>query len=208
MSHYRKHYPKNAGAPKDANSSEPVIQPRGPAEQALLSSLFAELFQTEQSASLHSEREAMRLGDIPPAEALRGVAAHASGVLKELPGLAERHHLPVSVAGLALGRFLSASRQLVIDRIVEPERSYRGTLSGMRHGVDVVELIRHAAHAQHNAELETWCTEWLHKRTHLVKRVGKELEWFGKDAAASIGKAPTDGSSGRLVARLLSLIPS
>src|ERR1700741_38958 len=51
--------------------------------QRLLNSLSKDLFQTEMSAPQHCRREAERLGDTAPADALRGVAIHAESVLQE-----------------------------------------------------------------------------------------------------------------------------
>ena len=57
---------------------------------------MTELFQTERSAYRHPIREAKRLGDVPPAIALRAVAAHANEVLDELPKLARARGLAVA----------------------------------------------------------------------------------------------------------------
>jgi len=208
MSHYRKHRNKNNQPAESATSSqgteESVVNSASAAtEHELLVGLFRELFQTEQSAKLHPVREANRLGDVPPATALRMVAAHAESVMQELPALAEKNQLPISGAGIMLGSFLSNCRQLVIDRIVEPERSYRGTLIGMRHGVDLVGLIRHVARVQNNRELAAWCENWLDERTPLVEAVAKELAWFAQTPEA----ATTQPVVLKLVSRIKSLIP-
>ena len=36
-------------------------------------------------------------------------------------------------------------RHFVVDRFVDVEQSYRGTLLGMRHGLDLVRLLREVA---------------------------------------------------------------
>lgn len=146
--------------------------------QELLRSLFHELFQTEESASLHPRREAARLGDSPPAQALNAVARHAQQVLQELPALAESRKLPVSRVGQLVGRLFSDARQWVADRMLEPERSYRGTLLGMRHGVDLVLLIRDIARVEGDSDLEVWCSVWLAEREPLIESVAYELRWF------------------------------
>lgn len=157
-------------------------------EQALLKSLTHELFQTERSADVHPQREAERLGDIPPAEALRAVSAHAHEVLQELPALAKKHGLPDSFAGQAIGEFFSDMRQLLADRLIEPERSYRGTLLGIRHGVDLVELMRQVARVRGNGELAEWCAGWLAKRQPLVDAVAAQLAWFAQFPDQATGK--------------------
>src|SRR5690242_9013689 len=111
----------------------------------LLERLFHELFQSEASASRHPRREAQRLGATPPAHALIAVARHASRALAELPDLARASGLPVSDLGRRLGVLFSRARQLVFDRLVDSEKSYRGTLLGMRHGLDLVHLLREVA---------------------------------------------------------------
>ncbi len=149
----------------------------------LLVTLTRELFQTERSASLHPIREAERLGDIPPAHALRRVAEHALGILARLPVLARAHALPVSTAGERAGGLFSFVRDALADRLIDPERSYRGTLLGMRHGIDLVRLMRDTAHAASDEDLEVWCGVWLDERTPLVEACAERLAWFAAHPA-------------------------
>jgi hypothetical protein len=145
----------------------------------LLPSLMTELFQTERSAYRHPIREAKRLGDVPPAIALRAVAAHANEVLDELPELARARGLTVSGVGTVIGETFSDVRQFFADRMIDRERSYRGTLLGMRHGIDLVRLVRAAAEDEADTELVSWCERWLEVRERLVAGVERELDWFG-----------------------------
>lgn len=147
-------------------------------EQTLLCNLIPELFQTEKSAIKHPRREARRLGDCPPAQALLAVSAHAEAVMRELPALCKRCELPVSRAGQALGALFSGTRELITDRLMDRERSYRGTLLGMRHGIDVVLVVKHASQRSGFTELASFCDRWLGERIPLVKRVEDELAWF------------------------------
>lgn len=157
-----------------------AARPRGlDPHRALLASLFDELFQTERSAEIHPPKEAERLGDTPPAHALRAVAHHAIPVNAELPNLAASRGLPVSKAGSAIGDAFSTTRRMLTDPAWEAERSYRATLLGMRHGLDVVKLIRATADAAGDPDLVAWCTEWLAVREPLVEEVGRQLDWFG-----------------------------
>jgi hypothetical protein len=149
-------------------------------EYKLLSSLARELFQTEQSAATHCRREAHRLGSCPPAWALLAVAEHATEVLDALPAVAERHGMPVSAGGRIVGKVFSAVRHLFADRVIEAERSYRGTLLGIRHGVDVMRLLEHVAMVLNDAELANWCEDWLDTRNDLVARVEEGLAWFAR----------------------------
>jgi hypothetical protein len=145
----------------------------------LLPSLMTELFQTERSAYRHPIREAKRLGDVPPAIALRAVAAHANEVLDELPKMARARGVKAAGVGTIIGETFSDVRHFFADRLIDRERSYRGTLLGMRHGIDLVRLLRAAAEDEADAELVSWCDRWLDVRERLVAGVEGELDWFG-----------------------------
>jgi hypothetical protein len=155
-------------------------------EYKLLKTLGHELFQTETSAAWHCRREAKRLAASPPAWALSAVADHAEGVLRELPALAERHGMPISVGGHLVGRAFSALRQTFADRVIDQERSYRGTLLGIRHGIDVVRLLEHVAVVLNDAELANWCEGWLDARVELTARVEDGLAWFARHPVEAI----------------------
>lgn len=209
MSHYRKHNHKHNAAEGNlqqaaAGAADQTALRDGEApEHALLVTLFRELFQTERSAQLHPLREAKRLGDAPPAAALRAVSEHATRVLAELPALAEENDLPVSKLGKSIGTLLSNAREFVIDQLVEAERSYRGTLAGVRHGVDLVELIHHVAEVQGKRELADWSTAWLRERKPLVDELVKSLQWFAqRPKEATARSLPL-----QLIGQLKSLLP-
>lgn len=147
-------------------------------EHAFLANLVRELFQTERSAKAHPVVEANRLGDVPPARALRAVSAHAERVLAELPALMEARDLPVSAGGSAVGEAFSTLRDHLADHLLNTEKSYRGTILGMRHGIDLVALIQDVAAASGDAALAAWCSRWLEARRPLVEAVACELAWF------------------------------
>lgn len=149
-----------------------------PPEHAWLATLILELFQTETSARLHPLVEAERLGEVPPALILRAVAEHAAEALEQLPPLVTQHNLPISHAGKQLGAALSSLRDHFIDLLINLEKSYRGTLIGMRHGVDLVELVHHTAREQGDDALAEWCAAWLERRRPLVEAAARELRWF------------------------------
>jgi hypothetical protein len=146
----------------------------------LLPSLMTELFQSERSAYRHPIREAKRLGDVPPAIALRAVAAHANEVLDELPELARARGLEVAGVGTMIGETFSNVRHFFADRLVDMERSYRATLLGMRHGIDLVRVLRAAALDEADLDLASFCDRWLAVRERLALGVERELEWFGR----------------------------
>lgn len=162
----------------EAQRSDPAPSNKGRPEHAWLSNLMRELFQTERSAKEHPTVEAERLGDVPPAHAMRAVAEHAEAALADLPRLAKAHDLPDSAGGEAAGKALSILRDTFGDLLLSVEKSYRGTLLGMRHGVDLVELIREVAHGEGIPELAAWCSAWLDRRRPLVEAAAKELAWF------------------------------
>ncbi|WP_437590031.1 hypothetical protein [Sorangium sp. So ce1000] len=166
--------------------------------RAFLASLVREVFQTERSAMIHPRIEAERLGDVPPAHALRAVSTHAEATLSELPPLLRERGLPTSVGGLVVGEAFSALRDRLADHLLSTERSYRGTLLGMRHGVDLIELLQYVATVEGDAPLAAWCARWLSMRRPLVEAVSDELAWFAARPARAMRAAKDD-----LIAHLL-----
>lgn len=160
--------------------------------RSLLKTLMREYFQTETSAALHCRREAERLGDTPPAYALRAVAAHADEVLATLPALAKRHDLPVSAFGSATGALFSQLRDKLGDMLIDSERSYRGTMLGCRHGIDLVKLMAHATAETKDLELAEFLQTWLSTRIVLMQNLEDELAWFAKnpDQARKTARPP------------------
>lgn len=147
---------------------------------------MTELFQSERSAYRHPIREAQRLTDVPPAIALRAVAAHANEVLDELPELARARGIEIATAGIIASETFSNVRQFFADRFIDLERSYRGTLLGMRHGIDLVRLLRAAADDEADKELVAFCDRWLPVRERLVAGVERELDWFGHNPRVAL----------------------
>ncbi|MET0285736.1 MAG: hypothetical protein ABW352_14750 [Polyangiales bacterium] len=161
-----------------------------PNQRTLLNNLTREIFQTETSAVRHGQREAERYdAGAPPAHALRAVSTHAERVLIELPGLAERAGLIISKGGILVGELFSQGRDKLADLLIDRERSYRGTLLGMRHGIDLFRLTQEFADAANNYELRDFAKQWLEERTPLVQRVDEELRWFAQnpDVAVQVG---------------------
>lgn len=158
-------------------------------QKTLLNNLSRELFQTETSAARHCAREADRLGSTPPALALRAVVVHAEKVLEQLPGIAERNGMVVSKGGKVAGELFSQLRDKLADLLIDSERSYRGTLLGCRHGLDVVRLLLQVAVVLGNDELDNFCTAWLNTRSVLVQQLEDELAWFAKHPADAVANA-------------------
>lgn len=195
--HRDNHHPSTQHTSQPAN--RPVGRRRRRAERPdqevahqqheLLVGLFRELFQTERSAERHPMREAERLGDTPPAQALRAVSWHAASVLRELPALAMSANLPDSTAGRTLGELFSLIRDNVADRFIDAERSYRATLLGLRHGVDLARMIQRVADASGQVEIGGFCTRWLAAREPLVHDVEQALSWFAANPDVALHEA-------------------
>jgi hypothetical protein len=160
-------------------------------QRTLLDNLTRELFQTETSAHRHSLREADRLGQTPPARALRNVSEHAKSILAELPALAERNGMIVSKGGMLTGETFSQLRDKLADMLIDSERSYRGTLLGMQHGIGVVRLLQQFAEVNGMSDLDQFCLVWLSTRGTLVQQVEAELGWFAKHPAEAVKFART-----------------
>ncbi|HEY6878470.1 MAG TPA: hypothetical protein VI299_10655 [Polyangiales bacterium] len=139
-----------------------------------------EFFQTETSASRHCRREAARLGEAQPAHVLRAVADHADQVLATLPALAKQHDLPISATGAALGALFSEARDKFADLLIDRERSFRGTLLGVRHGLDLARLIHFAITETCDLGLEEFIENWIATRVVLVQNLEDELLWFAR----------------------------
>jgi hypothetical protein len=161
---------------------------RDKAEQ-LVMNLVRELYQTETSAVRHCRREADRLGEVTPAQALRAISEHAAYAVQELPEICAREQLPVSGLGALTGAVFSELRDKLGDVLIQSERSYRATLLGTRHGLDLVKLVGHAADAAGKLDLESFCQSWLTTRSVLVLRAEEALVWFSQHPEEAVRQA-------------------
>lgn len=164
------------------------MKPTDSEYRELLISLFRELRQTERSAQVHGAREAKRVSGAPQ-EALVAVSEHAARINRELPELMRSEELPTGRVGRAVGAMFSSIREAVADRLVDLERSYRGTLLGLRHGVDVIKMIRHLADACGRVEIGGFCTRWLDEREPMVARAEHAMSWFAHHPARAHARA-------------------
>jgi hypothetical protein len=154
------------------------------AERDLFRKLARELFQTETSAVVHGRREASRLAGTPVASALLQIAAHAEASLATLPP-SFRQDMTLKL-GEPVGKLFSNVRQLFVDRMIDRERSFRGTLLGCRHGIDLVRLLQPLAVRLGEASLAEWCTNWLETRERLVEQATRQLTWFASHAEEAV----------------------
>ena len=153
----------------------------------LLKTLLIEMAQTERSAKEHPRKEANRLGfDEAPAKALLAVRAHAERRLPEFERLAGPSR---SSVGETIGYTLSLVRQAVGDKLISKEKSYRGTLVGLHHGVDCALLTRAVATSCGRTELVDFLSNWLEEREPLVAGCQRELQWFASHADVASERA-------------------
>jgi hypothetical protein len=146
----------------------------------LRSKLCRELSQSEQSARVHPLREARRLGDVPPAAVLRALSAHAERLRPRLESLVRRDQTIGDQLGRSVGSLFSACRHLVFDRLIDTERSYRGTLLGFHHGLDVARLLREVARRAGDSYLEAFCEELIVTRRPLLDQAEATMAWFAE----------------------------
>ncbi len=159
-------------------------------DDKLLRGLFRELFQTETSAHEHCHVEAERLGaSTSPARAMQAVSEQAAQVLAALPGLARERGLPPSEGGKVVGKMFSVLRDDAADLALSLEQSYRGTMLGMRHGMDVVALLEKVAERRSDGGLVRWCQQWRADRQPLMIAVESQLSWFAYNAAEAMKPA-------------------
>ncbi len=144
----------------------------------LLDKLLRELQRSETQAIEHAPREARRIGEAAPVQALRDVALHAHQLRSRFYGAIEGHG--VFPGEGRLGATFSTLRQLVADRVYDAERAYRGALLDLRHGVDVVRVLREVSRLEELFALIRWCDDWLAVRRTLIARVEAQLAWFAE----------------------------
>lgn len=158
-----------------------------PESRRLLEKLIREITRAEIQAIDAPAREGKRIGEMPPVLALREVALHAQMMRPRFELLLQAHEIPLHRSGL--GTTLATLRHLVVDRVVDAERSFRAALLDLRHGIDVVKLLREVVRRQMLFGVIRWCDDWLGARRTLVARVEAQLAWFAEQHAIAIGYA-------------------
>src|SRR5688500_10899873 len=144
----------------------------------LLEKLLRELVRSEVQAVEHAPREAKRIGETAPVQALRDIACHALAMRPRFAQVLEGHDIAAGRGGITAT--LSTLRHLVTDRIHDAERAYRAALLDLRHGLDVVRVLREVARLEELFALIRWCDDWLAARRTLVTRVEAQLGWFAE----------------------------
>ena len=159
---------------------------RAPERRRLIDKLLREVGRAEAQAIEHAPREIKRVGHTPPTAALFDVARHAATMRPRFEEMMRAHDLPHGRARIRAT--LSNLRHLVVDRLADAERAYRSALLDLRHGMDVVKLLREAARRETLFGIIRWSDDWLGERRTLVARVEANLGWFAEQAR---GVAPT-----------------
>jgi hypothetical protein len=149
-------------------------------DRRLLDKLIREISRAETQATEHAPREAKRIGDVPPVLALRDVATHAAVMRSRFVEMLSAHEIRLGRTGI--GATLATLRHLVVDRVTDAERSFRTALLDLRHGVELVKLLREIARREVLFGVIRWCDDWLGARRTLVARVEAQLEWFPEQA--------------------------
>lgn len=161
----------------------------------LLEKLLRELVRSEDQVVEHAPREAKRIGETAPVGALRDVAVHALAMRPRFQQLLDGHGLVLARGGISAT--LSTLRHLVTDRMHDAEHAYRTALLDLRHGFDVVRVLREVARLEELFGLIRWCDDWLPARRTLVARVEAQLPWFASQAfLPALAEEPrSDGDS-------------
>jgi len=150
--------------------------------------LCRELSQSEHSAIVQPRREARRLGDIPPAHSLLQIAAHAEAMRPRLDALISGRRATAHGIGLGklVGQVFSTLRHFLFDRMLDTERSFRGTLLGLDHGIDIVRMLSAICERDGDEHLAVFCEEWLSTRIALVEGARCCLAWFTAQPAIAL----------------------
>ena len=153
-----------------------------PERRRYLGRIVREVWRAEVVMIEHAAREARRLGeDAPPAIALCAIAEHAAAMQPRFTTVITGHELPLVRSGL--GASLAMLRDRIVDRIVQGERAYRIAMLDLRHGLDIVKLLREATRNDRLLGVIRWCDDWMSARRPLVARAERELAWFSEAPA-------------------------
>jgi hypothetical protein len=167
--------------------------------KALFEATVKELFQAERSATRHPRVESDRLGATPPGNAMDEIALHAEKQLDELDDIAVLRGIADGAAPKAIGRVFSSIRDNLTDLTTSAEQSYRLTLLGVRHGIDLVRLLRELAIRADDRGLKAWTEGWLLRRVELAEQAEAQLEWFAEHPARAL--APVRSTPLAVIAR-------
>jgi len=150
--------------------------------------LCRELAQAEHDARIHTRREAARLGDGAPGRVLLAISEHAADIEPVLAKLMGHQRVGLHLARLVADAF-SAARHFLFDRLIDSERSYRMTLLGLKHGIDVTRLLREVVTLTKDIALLKFCDLILVERLCLVEDAEQGLVWFAENPQGRLALA-------------------
>ncbi len=159
-----------------------------PERRRLLDKLIREIGRSETQAIDHPARETRRMGDVPPVLALQEVANHATAMRVRFDKVLRANEIPIPRSGL--GATLASLRHLVVDRVVDAERSFRTSLLDLRYGLEVVKLLREVSRGEELFGVIRWCDDWLGARRPLLARVEAQLAWFAQHPGVALMSTP------------------
>jgi hypothetical protein len=148
--------------------------------------LSRELAQSEYSAVVHTRREARRMGDCPPASALRALGAHAASLRPRFDRLMSARQPLGVLAARSVGQAFSTLRHFLFDRMIDVERSYRGTLLGFHHGIATARLLREVSQRLGDMHMARFCDDLLAERIPLVEAAEQQVIWFARTPTKAI----------------------
>lgn len=157
-------------------------------DRRLLDKLIREVARAELQAIEHAPREARRLGEVPPVAALHMIARHASAMRPRFVAMANAHDLKLPRRGATR----STLRGILVDRIHDAERAFRTALLDLRHGADLVQLMRETARREQVFGVIRWCDDWLAERRVLIARGEAQLAWYADPAREPFEPPPLD----------------
>jgi hypothetical protein len=142
----------------------------------LVDKLIRAMSRCEIQATEHAPRESRRIGHAPPVLALRDVARHAHAMRPRFLAMIAGHDLVPTRSGF--GSTLATLRHLVVDHVIDAERSFRTALLDLRHAIDVGAMLRELSYREQLFGLVRWSDDWLEVRRVLVARVEAQLAWY------------------------------
>lgn len=193
--------------------------------------LLHELLCEEESTLQRARRDAARYDGVELGEPFGEIARHAEGTLPHVAALARARGASKRRTSHFLQRLVGKAKDLYRDRFVSAERAYRKTISRIRHGIDLVRLLRGSAEVAGDEELLAFCTEWMKRRGAMVATLVEQIEWFAdrprvsmetghaiagarrqlaassRRAASQWGRPPHTGGYGRLLTGALRSAP-
>lgn len=83
-------------------------------------------------------------------------------------------------AGRTVGRLFSTLRHYLFDRMIDVERSYRGTLLGFHHGIACARLLHDVAERLGDEHMARFCEDLLADRKPLLEAAEQQVGWFAR----------------------------